>query len=332
MGEGDMRRQVTRQEIFEQAAKKLRQEFEELTTLHHSGLKGGEAERLIHNFLRNHIPRRFDVTGGLILDPNDQVSRQTDVIIYDALNCPAYRTSDTAAIIPSDNVAAVVEVKSVLNKDEMRDAFEKAAVIKGLAKTTPPKAPMLITCRSLCFLFAFESPLTLDKLAEHYHAFVCEFGVGRHIDMIMLLDRGVIMLAAKPSGGTLGWAPAMLEGFGGAAGEGAHIAVSAAETTDSLDVFFRFLLSHLIFFRGLVGHPGFWTKDPQPMMKLTYVMSVTQEQDPTLRAEKLERYKQQVIAEFQSTTPQAPIASTESRPAADAPDVIHLPPLPPLET
>jgi hypothetical protein len=37
--------QTTRQEIFAQAAKKLRHDFEELSaTVVHSGLKGGEAE------------------------------------------------------------------------------------------------------------------------------------------------------------------------------------------------------------------------------------------------------------------------------------------------
>ena len=257
--------QVTRQEIFALAAKKLRQDFGELTALHHGGLKGGEAEMLVRQFLCDHIPKRFDVTAGLILDPNDQVSRQTDVIIYDALNCPAYRTSETAAIIPSDNAAATVEVKSVLDKEQMHDAFAKASVIKGLAKKTPPNVPMPMMCQTLCFLFAFGSALTLDKLSEHYHASVREFGVGRHIDLVMVLDRGVIMLASKlRQQGPLifGWAPMLMEGFGGSAGEGAHIAVSCAETKDSLDIFFRFLLADLIHFRGLVGHPGFWTKDP----------------------------------------------------------------------
>lgn len=328
-------KQVTRQEIFTMTAKRLRQDFEELRSLHHGGLKGGEAEKLVGKFLRDHIPRRFDVTGGLVLDPTDNVSKQTDVIIYDALNCPAYRASDTAAVIPSDNVAATVEVKSVLDKNQMRDAFEKANVIKGLSKTQAPDVPMLVMCQTLCFLFAFESPLTLDKLAEHYQACVHEFGVGRHIDLVMILDRGVIMLATKvrqQGPQILGWAPAILEGFGGEAGEGAHIAVSWAESIDSLDIFFRFLLADLIHFRGHVGHPGFWTKGPQPAMKLSYVMSITLETDPNLKREKLRKYKEEVIAEFaQNPAPAtSPPSSSATANASSAPDVIYLPPLLPL--
>jgi hypothetical protein len=48
---------------------------------------------------------------GFIIHHQDRISKQTDVVVYDALNCPVYRTSDYAGIFPADNVAAVVEVK-----------------------------------------------------------------------------------------------------------------------------------------------------------------------------------------------------------------------------
>jgi hypothetical protein len=111
--------QVTRQQIFAQAAKKLRQDFEELSTVPHAGLKGHEAEEIVRKFLKGHLPKRFDVGSGFVIDPGDNVSKQTDLIIYDALNCPVYRASENAAIIPSDNVASVIEVKSRLGKDAM---------------------------------------------------------------------------------------------------------------------------------------------------------------------------------------------------------------------
>lgn len=102
---------VTREEIFAQAAKKLRQDFEELSTVPHRALKGHEAEQLVKSFLVGHLPRRFGVGAGFIIDPSDTVSSQTDVIVYDAFNCPVYRASEDAGIFPSTNVAAVVEVK-----------------------------------------------------------------------------------------------------------------------------------------------------------------------------------------------------------------------------
>ena len=60
--------EVTRQNIFAQAARKLRQDFEELTTIPHNLLKGNEAEKLVRKFLKEHLRRRFDVGAGFIID------------------------------------------------------------------------------------------------------------------------------------------------------------------------------------------------------------------------------------------------------------------------
>ena len=138
---------VSRQKIFAQAAHKLRQEFEELSVVPHNALKGGEAERLVRTFLKEHLPKRFDVGAGFIIDRLDNVSRQTDVIIYDALNCPVYRASEDAGIFPSDNVAATVEVKSCLDKNELVTAFENILATKQLAKTPPPEFAGFITAQ-----------------------------------------------------------------------------------------------------------------------------------------------------------------------------------------
>jgi hypothetical protein len=246
---------VTRQEIFAQAARKLRQEFQELSTVPHAGLKGQEAEELVRKFLRGHLPKRFDVGSGFIIDGLNNLSKQTDVIIYDALNCPVYRASETAAIIPSDNVAAIVEVKSQLDKQRMDEAFANAAAAKGLGKTPLSDTPFLVTAQTFCCLFAFATPLNLETLAQHYKDGVHKHGLGRHVDV---LDKGIIMLAAQVPEFGPSWNPIMMEGFGGNQGEGSHLAVSTTKMEDdSLDMFLRLLLAQLAHFRGLVGHPGF---------------------------------------------------------------------------
>ena len=321
---------ITRQEIFAQAAKKLRQDFQELSTVPHAGLKGQEAEDIIRKFLKAHIPARFDVGSGFIIDNLDNISRQTDVIIYDALHCPKYRASENAAIIPSDNAATVIEVKSSLDKSTMEDAFIKTKEIKALAKTKPPDVslPFPVLAQTYSGLFAFSTSLKLEKLQEHYTAFTGAYGIGRHIDIVAILDKGIMMLAGKPQ--TVSeWAPLTLQGFGGAAGEGAHIASCLVQTgDDTLDMFLRFLLPQLIHFRGMVGHPGFmWVKDGQPgMMHLTYLTSVTNETDPALRAQKLQEYRREVEAQFAAS----PLPKSQKQRGRDStaepPEVIHLPP------
>ncbi len=247
---------VTRQEIFARAAKKLRSDFNELTNIPHHALKGSEAEDLIRTFLRKHLPKRFDVGSGFIIDPRDRISRQCDVVIYDALNCPVYRASEDAAIFPSNNVAAIVEVKSVLGKKEIEDAAEKIADAKSLAKEQLPDLPVLVTEQTQGHVFTFGSSISLEKISEHYCEMVRKHGFGRHIDSITILDKVLLTLAAKPKGGD--WALAMMEGLGGDAAEGTHLAIGTQELKESsLDGFLRILLVQLGHFKGKVDHPRF---------------------------------------------------------------------------
>jgi hypothetical protein len=54
------------------------------------------------------------------------VSLQCDVIVYDVTNSPVYRRGPRVLILPSDNVAAVLEVKSTLNKAELEDGRKRS--------------------------------------------------------------------------------------------------------------------------------------------------------------------------------------------------------------
>lgn len=284
--------QPTRERIFEMAAKKLRQDFAELRTVPHAALRGGEAEDLLRRFLRDHIPRRFDVGAGFIIDPRDKVSRQTDVIIYDALNCPTYRASDTAAILPANNVAAVVEVKSKLDGVELLDAFDKIASVKSLAKARSRDTGQPKVDQTHGSVFAFESALTLDTIADRYIEWLRKQGLGYHADVICVLDRGILTTVAAPPGFP-GWGALFLEGEGGGAAEGSHIGVGVHQLGDTtLDAYFRLLLANLTLFRNMVDHPGFgWsTHLPKGMIKVTYLTSLTQEKDPVKREEKLREY------------------------------------------
>lgn len=295
---------LTRFEIFAQASKRLRAEFEALSIVPHNALKGQEAERIVRDFLNGHLPKRFAAGAGFIVDPKDNVSRQTDVVIFDAFNCPVYRASDDAAIFPSNNVAAVVEVKSRLTKEEMADAWEKIETIKGLAKTKPPEGPTAFQAQTMGLLFAFGTDLSLSTLSTHYADLFRSRGIGRHIDVIVILDRALISLVAQVPG-VGGWNFAYLEGLGGPAGEGSHLAISVAEFEEyTLDGFFRLLLPHLMFFRSMVDHPGFnWSSFPVEKKHpvLTYLTSFTVEKDPEIRELKLKKYAEEVRREFEKT-------------------------------
>ena len=296
-----MKDRVSRQSIFEKASTKLRQDFDELYNIPHSALKGSEAERIIRVFLNDHLPKRFSAGSGFIIDPNDKISKQTDVVVYDAINCPIYRASKDAAIFPSTNVAAVVEVKSKLNKDELISAFNNIQETKSLAKYRPPQSPFLVNCQTMGCLFAFDTSITLEKISDHYFDLIRTYGIGHHIDLIVVLDKGLIMLSAKVNE-QLGWNPMVVEGMPkGSQAEGMHIAISSsAFGKDSLDSFLRFLLAHLSFFHNRMEHPGFnWQSTASKGQAiLKYLTTVTNEKNPKLREIKLKQYADAVRKEF----------------------------------
>jgi hypothetical protein len=290
---------VSRQSIFEQAARKLRQDFEELSVVPHSGLKGNQAERLVKAFLKAHLPKRYDVGSGFILDHFDNVSKQTDVIIYDAFNCPVYRASDDAAIFPSDNVAVVIEVKSRLDKEQLTSSFENILATKQLSKRVA-EGPSFITSQTLGCLFAFESSITLDKIAEHYTDLTKKYGIGHHIDIILVLDKGTVAMWAKSQTFKV-WGRYFHEGINKQLTEGLHFALAIEELgANSLDAFLRHLLTHLTFFRGIVDHPGFdWSSSSSfAGTKLQFLATITHEKDPELKRQKAEQYAQEIREEF----------------------------------
>jgi hypothetical protein len=286
---------VTRKALFAQAAAKIRADFDSLALVPHSGERGREAEVIVRDFLEGHIPKRFGITSGFVIDSRDAISRQMDVVIYDALNCPMYRASESAAIIPSNNVAAVIEVKSKLDKAELADCFAKIASVKALAKSRVPKGMPEIN-QTMGISFAFTGATSIETLFSNYIELLRDSGgLGRHPDLVVVLDQGIIGLAARIRG-VPGWNPIFWEGSGGTATEGTHLCAGLQKLgLDTLDGFIRYLLAKLTLYPPMAGHPGFdWAKtESRGEAMLQYLFSITAENDPGLRERRLKSYAEE---------------------------------------
>jgi len=84
----------------------------------HAPDRGGPREKAVLDYFKNHLPRKYGVTTGKILNNSGDLTRQIDVIIYDALNCPILYSENIGEeyqIIPSESVIGTIEVKSTLN-------------------------------------------------------------------------------------------------------------------------------------------------------------------------------------------------------------------------
>lgn len=190
--------------LISQAAKKLRDDFEHIrATISHSGEKGGETEDKVREFLNGHIPKRFHATKGFVIDADNQISDHQDVIIYDQQSSPVYRYDGANQIVSADAVAAIIEVKSVLNKSQLEEAFAKIEEVKRLKKRPisgmDQKATESTdtTTGTLGIIFGFGSDISLEKLAEHCLDLNEKYESAHRPDIIVVLDVGVINYTAR---------------------------------------------------------------------------------------------------------------------------------------
>lgn len=246
----------SRAKIFLEASKKLRQDFERVKNLPHHGEKGREAENILKIFLKEHLPKRFDVASGFILDRSDEVSSQTDVIVYDASSCPLLETYEDNLIIPSDNAAAVIEVKSNLTAADIQDAADKIAKIKSLKKSAIDLPPGPWNINTIGIVFAFKSTLSIESVGSHYHKSIAEKGIGKHIDYIFILDEGMLSIIAHIPG-EKGFAPIIMYHPNSGVNGTVLVMGGTKFKEKTLDQLLRFLLAHLHFFWPHITHPGF---------------------------------------------------------------------------
>lgn len=185
--------------LFRSAAKTMKQSFERVReSVPHYGSSGREAEIILTKFLNEHLPRRFAATAGIVIDEANVVSKQQDVLVYDAENSPIYLAGEETLILPVDSVASVIEVKSMLTKDELEDAVGKIASVKKLKRNPISDADQLVTRSSLVVnsafgvVFAYDSKTTLETLAENLKEFNKTIPSSQWVDAVIVLGKGMI--------------------------------------------------------------------------------------------------------------------------------------------
>jgi hypothetical protein len=174
----------------------------------HAGLKGTGAEEILAQFLRTRLPSSLGVTTGHVVDANGQLSRQADVIIYDALRTPVLFQSalDGWDVVPAEGVLAVVEVKMHLRAADLPSIAANCKSVMDLDREayigTPaprfsahgrswPELPIYYS------LFAFESDATY---AASLNGLLKDCEVHKRIGSVCYLDRGVNLHADMTGG------------------------------------------------------------------------------------------------------------------------------------
>lgn len=122
------------QRIFRGLSNKMLEDFNISAEINHQGSKGTYREGTLRNFLsEGRIPKRYGIGSGEIVGPIRNVSRQSDLIVYDELDGIALLYDDNTQVFPIECVAGTIEVKSTLTKAEFIKALENIKSVKMLA-------------------------------------------------------------------------------------------------------------------------------------------------------------------------------------------------------
>ena len=115
----------------------LRSELERARgVIDHPGLKGDASEERWRDMLTLHLPRRYRVCKGQVVDSRGGISEQIDVIIHDAHYCPLFLQEGGTCFVPAESVYAVFEAKQKLTAAYVQAAGAKAASVRQLFRTS----------------------------------------------------------------------------------------------------------------------------------------------------------------------------------------------------
>ena len=133
--------------------------------------------RILRNFLTENglVPRRYGVSDAKtrVSSPTGHISAEMDIVLFDPDNAISLmRREGGYQVLPIESVYGVIQVKSRLNKNEIRDGLENIASFKALDKIEEPRWGFIVvdenkSSRGFGILFAYDTDLEwIDVIRE----------------------------------------------------------------------------------------------------------------------------------------------------------------------
>jgi hypothetical protein len=183
----------------------------------HSVEKGLRTEGALREFLARLLPPQFGVSRGEVVSAAGEVSRQMDVVIYDAHHSPLLEESEASRVFPAESVYAVIEVKPELQPSFVAEVVRNIGSAKVLDRSSivaehgghrighgRRQNPPIFGA-----VFAFEGgdPEVLGARLHQVHARLAR---DVWVDCVCVLDKAVIYHFAPSGKDEDAWAPASI--------------------------------------------------------------------------------------------------------------------------
>ncbi len=180
--------------------------------LTHNLSKGEAVEETVRAFLRSHLPSSIGITKGQVIDAKGQITKQLDVILFDAARTPIIFRSEEEGhqVVPVEGVIAVVEVKTKFGTSDVEEVVDNMLSVKRLSKSAyfSPSGGVLDTVNlygqefnafpTLYFVFSFEGNDVAALVTEMARVMNAKgLPIDERIDCVCVLDKGVVLNALK---------------------------------------------------------------------------------------------------------------------------------------
>jgi len=192
--------------VFQGITKKMLIDFEEITSqINHRGAKGKVRERgIITEYLTKYLPGNISAENGEIISTDGQISPETDIVLFDNFKAPVLLSCDGYRVFPNEVIYSVIEVKSMLNSNELKNSILNIAQIKRMPKTAfeQQKGPLMGGSEiygktwpyfpTNGFIFAYDS-IDLDSLKDVLISETSSMLPEHRVDSIWVLKKGMIV-------------------------------------------------------------------------------------------------------------------------------------------
>lgn len=182
--------------------------------LDHDLLVGQTREKLFKEILGNNLlPSRYGIGAGRVVGTDGSMSREADVVFYNALDCPKFLDFE-ATIFPSLGVHGIAEIKSTLEKRELNDGLEKIRQFKmlyqneGQLQTFGSRFGVrtMLDPKPFGVIFAFTAGTQLTTLLANLNAAESDVAPDLKCDLIVVNGEGLIARSEDGLNPTAVWA------------------------------------------------------------------------------------------------------------------------------
>jgi len=173
---------------------------QEKNKLIHPAEFGSYREKIIHDWLRLYVPKKYGIASGFVINSENKISTQCDLIIYDIYNTPQIQTDENQKFFPIETVLAIGEIKSDIQSfADLKGYVKKLSEVKKMRseiknpkpyyKHIPGDFDLDKNPQDNVFTFLISNKFNFDPVGKDFNTFIDK---KHRPNLILSLNDGLI--------------------------------------------------------------------------------------------------------------------------------------------